>query len=88
MGVDVEVETGSQTLRGLPFQIGGGDGKCFIVLDGSAASVTVPIGGKAHRVIFAHALLETSVHKGGPLGVAVAEMVARSGRGRLLSPVP
>jgi hypothetical protein len=82
LGVDVEVETGSQTLRGLPFQIGGGDGKCFIVLDGSAASVTVPIGGKAHRVVFAHALLETSVHKGGPLGVGVAEYVFRLSGGR------
>ena len=82
LGVDVEVETGSQTLRGLPFQIGGGDGKCFIVLDGSAASVTVPICGKAHRVVFAHALLETSVHKGGPLGVGVAEYVFRLSGGR------
>ncbi|MDA1347875.1 MAG: CehA/McbA family metallohydrolase [Chloroflexi bacterium] len=83
LGVDVEVETGSQTLRGLPFQIGGrGGGKCFIVLDGSAESVTVPIGGKARRVVFAHALLETSVHEGGPLGVAVAEYVFRLSGGR------
>ena len=56
-----EVETGAVTMRGLPFRIGGADSRCFVALDGSAGPVTIPVGKRARRVVFAHALLETSV---------------------------
>ena len=80
---DLEVETGALTLRGLPFKIGGGaDSKCFIALDGSGGSVTVPVGARAHRVVFAHSLLETAVPEGGPLGIAVADYVFHLSGGR------
>ena len=62
-------------MRGLPFQIGGGDGNCYVALDGSAGPVTIPVGGNARQVIFAHALLETAVPLGGKLGIAVADYV-------------
>ncbi len=78
-----EVEVGPLTMRGLPFRIGGGaDGRCFVALDGSTGSVTIPVGERAHRVIFAHALLETSVHEGGPLGAGVADYVFHLSGGR------
>ena len=77
-----ELETGAVTMRGLPFQIGGADNRCFIALDGSAASVTIPVGGSARRVVFAHALLETSVPNGGPLGIPVADYVFHLSGGR------
>ena len=77
-----EVETGAVIMRGLPFRIGGADGNCFIALDGSAVPVTISVGGKANRVIFAHALLETSVPWGGPLGIPVADYVFRLSGGR------
>ena len=73
----LEVRTGSVAMRGLPFQIGGGDGNCFVALDGAAASVTIPVGGVARQIIFAHTLLETAVPLGGELGIAVADYVFR-----------
>ena len=78
----LEVETGAVDMRGLPFQIGGGEGNCFIALDGSAGPVTIPVGGSARQVIFAHGLLETSVPLGGPLGIAVADYVFHLSGGR------
>ena len=73
-----EPTTGAKTLQGLPFQIGGQDGdSCFIVLDGSAGRVTVPVNAEARRVVFAHTLLETDAPAGGPLGVQVAEYIFR-----------
>ncbi len=79
---ELKLETGAVTMRGLPFQIGGGAGKCFIALDGSAGPVTIPVGGNARQVIFAHGLLETSVPLGGPLGIAVADYVFHLSGGR------
>ena len=77
-----EVETGAITMRGLPFRIGGADSNCFIALDASAGPMTIPVGGSARRVVFAHALLETSVPWGGPLGIPVADYVFRLSGGR------
>ena len=78
----LEVCTGSVAMRGLPFQIGGGDGNCFVALDGAAASVTIPVGGFAKQIIFAHTLLETAVPLGGKLGIAVADYVFNLSGGR------
>ena len=83
MAAETEVQIGAVTLRGLPFKIGGGaGGRCFIALDGGAEGVTVHVGSKARRVVFAHALLETAVPEGGPLGIPVADYVFRLSGGR------
>jgi hypothetical protein len=72
---------GRQSLRGLPFQVGGegkvDQGRCFVALDGTSSAVTISVGQKAHRVIFAHRLLESELLEGGELGVEVAEYVFR-----------
>ena len=71
---------GRQSFHGLPFLIGpdGADGdSCFIALDGASGSVTIPVGRPAHRVIFAHRLLESYLLEGGVLGVQVADYVFR-----------
>ena len=77
LGEDEDVAVGRQTFRGLPFIVGPEDGdangRCFIALGGSDGGITVPIGERAHRIIFAHRLLETNVPQGGPLSVQVAE---------------
>ena len=79
---DEEGAKGPQTFRGLPFLVGGSSGdNCLIALSGSDESVTIPIGRKADRVIFAHRMLESELPKGGPLGIEVAEYVFRLGGG-------
>lgn len=85
LGEDQQVCTGRLSLRGLPFIIGGVDGgNCFIALDGAAGAVTIPIGGPARRVIFAHRLLESDVAGGGVPGREVAEYVFRFAGGEAL----
>lgn len=76
-------DVGFQTFRGLPFQIGAGPGSdCFLHVDGSMEPVTLEVGTSAHRVVFAHRLLESQIDKGGPVGVTVAEYVFRLAGGR------
>ena len=73
-------EPGAQSLRGLPFQVGDGaspEADCLIALDGNTGGVTVPIGKPAHRVLFAHRMMESVLHSGGPLGAPVADYVFR-----------
>ena len=78
---------GLRTFRGLPFQVGPGDahGPCFIALAGSAASVTIPVGQEARRVIFAHRLVESDLMEGGELGRLVAEYRFRLSDGDIVS---
>ncbi len=73
-------EPGAQSLRGLPFQVGDGadhGGDCLIALDGESGGVTIPVGKPAHRVLFAHRMMESVLHSGGPLGAPVADYVFR-----------
>ena len=86
MGGDARTPLGEQFLRGLPFKIGpsgaSSDGNCFILLDGSSPEVKVTVDESAHRVIFAHSLLESDVPEGGELGLLVAEYVFAMADGR------
>lgn len=73
---------GLQIFHGLPFLIGGeapSEERCFVALrcspSSSSEAFTVPVGGHAEYVVFAHALLETSLWRGGPLGSVVARYV-------------
>ena len=84
LGEDSGFEPGAQDLRGLPFQVGDGanpDADCLIALDGKSGGVTIPIGKPAHRVVFAHRMMESVLHSGGPLGAAVAGYVLRLAAG-------
>ena len=66
---------GPQLFHGLPFHIGA-QAPCFIGFQaGDVGAVTIPIQVSARWVIFAHALLETRLHLGGPMGVRVADYV-------------
>jgi len=67
-----DVETGQAFFRGLPFLIGGADENCWIAPD---KNVTIAIGNKARNIIVAHAMLETSLGKGGPVGEPVANYI-------------
>ena len=80
-GPSRRVPTGRQTLHGLPFVVGADDpdpDRCLIALDGSSDAVTIPVGETARYVIVAHALLESELMQGGPLGRPVAEYAFRA----------
>ena len=78
LGEDSGFEPGRQDLRGLPFQVGDGDNPaadCLVAFDDKSGGVTIPIGKPAHRLVFAHRMMESVLHSGGPLGAAVADYV-------------
>ena len=81
-----DVQLGRQSFRGLPFLVGPEHGdsvaNCYIGMDGSDVALTIPIDSKAHRVIFAHRLLETDLPEQGPLGNQAAEYVFHLSGGR------
>ncbi len=72
---------GEQAMRGLPFTVGAPDGdpsgNCYVALTSGEGSVTLPVGKKAHNVIFAHRQMETEQDAMGPIGVHVADYVIR-----------
>ena len=86
LGDDHEAKPGAQTFRGLPFIVGSEnsaqDDDCLIELSGRGGGVTIPLDRAAHRVVFAHRLLETKMPEGGPLGAQIAEYVFRFGGGQ------
>ena len=75
LGENTEAPIGEQAFRGLPFLVGADGSKCFIALDSSSGSVTIPINQSARRVIMAHRLLESDLMEGGALGKPVADYV-------------
>ena len=76
------VNPGLKSFRGLPFLIGGHAENSFIAPSPNGKSVVVPVGKAAMQVLFAHALLETKLVQGGPLGEPVAEYVFHLSNGR------
>ncbi len=71
--------TGRQVFHGLPFLIGSKDSvdhPCFIAFGPDeglhSKTVTIPVGKTAEQVVFAHAVLETRLWQGGPLGIEIA----------------
>ncbi|MBI4530261.1 MAG: hypothetical protein HY709_01965, partial [Candidatus Latescibacteria bacterium] len=81
---DAKPPIGNQTFHGLPFNVGANDPdptRCFIGFDGDGGrqteSVTIPVGAVAERLIFAHALLESSVLEGDNFGRVIATYVVR-----------
>ena len=84
---DARTPVGEQFFRGLPFKVGPPSSSAnvnrFILLDGSSPEVKVTVGQSAHRVIFAHSLLESDVPEGGELGLVIAEYVFTLADGRV-----
>jgi len=68
--LEKNVVIGETVLRGIPFLIGGNGPDCWISPD---ASVNISIGKTAKNIIIAHAMLETSLDHGGPVGKPVAK---------------
>ena len=88
-GSDVELEgpvpVGPQTMRGIPFVVGspdGSDGDLYVAAGGEHGGVSIPIGSAARRVIFAHAVLESTIAEDGWWGTDVADYVFRLAGGR------
>src|SRR5207245_10724129 len=80
---DLIPPVGEQQFHGLPFRVGaetpvGSRYIGFGTRDGlNLDPVTVPIGQTARRLLFAHALLESKLMEGGPMGLPVAHYVFR-----------
>src|SRR6516164_2862736 len=75
-GPDRTALVGHQMFHGLPFHIGGEEGKpCFLAFGREpqlhTGPVTIPVGQMARRVIFAHVLLESRLYEGDPPGSLV-----------------
>ena len=88
-GSDVELEgpvpVGPQTMRGIPFIVGSPDGSggdLFVAAGGQHGGISIPIGSAARRVIFAHAVLESTIAEDGWWGAHVADYVFRLAGGR------
>ncbi|MBZ0286017.1 MAG: hypothetical protein K8I30_00275, partial [Anaerolineae bacterium] len=75
MNPDAKPPIGDQSFHGLPFQIGANPDCCFIGFGPGAPAITIPVNDTAHNLIFAHALLESEVLKGGPIGQTLAHYV-------------
>jgi hypothetical protein len=78
--------TGSLSLHGLPFLVGGAapdPARCFVALGpgGAAAPVTIPINSVARHILFAHALLDTRLLENAQVGEVVAHYSIRYGDG-------
>jgi hypothetical protein len=73
-------KTGRQVFHGLPFEIGGADSSRALLGFGEGLAeepVSIPIGKTARNVIFAHALLDSKLEQGGPVGRLIATYVIR-----------
>jgi hypothetical protein len=87
-GPERQPPIGRQTFHGLPFEIGSDPRRCFIGIGLNEAArpenVTVAIDAAARWVIFAHALLESRVLAGEPIGRVVAHYLFRYADGELV----
>lgn len=69
---------GDQIFHGLPFRIGSDPDRCLIALGpGHDDRVVVAVGAAARTVIFAHAVVETDLWSGAPVGRPVATYTFR-----------
>jgi len=86
---------GLQIFHGLPFLIGDPQKtsqKCFLGFGKHnslySKPVTISVGREASHVIFAHALLQTELWRGGPLGEAIATYIFSFSDGkRIAAPI-
>lgn len=72
------VQLGERTLHGIPFHFGDAghpDRAAFVNAAPGSSPVRVLIDRRAHWLIFAHALLDSDLFDGGPIGQTCAEYV-------------
>jgi hypothetical protein len=81
VGAEVHPKIGEQWFHGLPFQIGADTNRCFIGFQSGAQPVTIPVNDTAFTLIFVHALLESQVMEGEPIGRVLAHYVVRDADG-------
>ena len=76
---------GSQSFRGLPFQLGDDAVRCLLALGGDCGlgTVEIPVGVQAKWLIFAHRLLQSKIEENGPVGEPVARYQFRFGDGSI-----
>src|SRR5262245_56187831 len=88
VGSDRLPATGDLLLRGLPFTVGAGESNVFACLDGRSEALSISVGRLAKRVIFAHAMVESELHDGDPVGREIARyaLVYADGR-RVETPI-
>lgn len=72
VGTNGKPKIGEQIFHGLPFQIGADSDRCFIGFETGAQPVTIPVNDTAFNLIFVHALLESQVMQGEPVGRVLA----------------
>ncbi|MDA0837311.1 MAG: CehA/McbA family metallohydrolase [Planctomycetota bacterium] len=89
LGKAAKPGTGNQSLRGLPFQIGGKDGKSKKIFVGLGKgkgckneTVVIPVKKKAKSVLFAHRLIDSKLFENGPIGVPCARYVFNLSNGK------
>ena len=75
LGTGAKVLLGSQSLRGLPFQIGEDAASCLVGGGGSLGvdKLEIAVGRQVRWLIVAHRLLESRIDENGPIGEKVAE---------------
>src|SRR3990170_7048125 len=49
-----DLPDGQQTFRGIPFELGPAEGKCWLALDRGRDHETIPLSAMARFVLFAH----------------------------------
>ncbi|HWQ13261.1 MAG TPA: CehA/McbA family metallohydrolase [Roseiflexaceae bacterium] len=89
-GPEATPPTGRTLLHGLPFLIGGeapDPARCFVALGpgGAEAPLAVAVGATARHLLFAHALLDSRILQGGPVGDVVAHYSVRYADGEQVS---
>ncbi len=88
-----QIPLGTQTIHGLPFQIGPSEASPVHYLGfGKTKQLyqspqTIPLNKTAHHLIFAHALLKTDLWQGGSVGEQIATYVIHYQDGRS-QPIP
>jgi len=69
-----EVSLGARTLHGLPFSFAdAAAAHTLLLLDEHHPSASLPLDSQAQWLVFAHAVLETDLYEGGPVGMPCAE---------------
>ena len=82
--LDHEPPLGRQLFQGLPFDVGArqpAPERCFIRFAPDSGPVAIPIGRACHTVVVAHALTESRLREGDPLGRPVATYTFRAAGG-------
>ncbi len=69
-----EVQLGPRILHGLPFRFADADApRTLLLLEDGQPAANLAVGSQANWLVIAHAVLETDLYEGGPVGMPCAE---------------